>query len=162
MKPFKGVVKLLSTLMSGISAVFLVAITFITCLDVILRRFGFPLDFPYEVVCSLAGVVICFAVPETTLTKTHVRVEYLDAKLSEPWLKVINAFCKLVGIVVFAIICWSSIGMGRRFLQSGQHTAILKIPEWPLPVALAASCIVQCLVLFLLYNLNKKSEEERQ
>lgn len=147
MKRFNMAIKALSRTLWWASAVLLVAIAAITCLDVILRRVGFPLTFPYEVVCILAGVVIGFALPPTTLSGAHVRVEYIDTKLSPTWLIIVNAFNRLVGIGIFMLIGWSCIRLGTRLLKSGEHSAILEIPQYPLAYALAVCFFVQCLVL---------------
>jgi hypothetical protein len=71
-----------SRIMHVLSGIVLAAIVLLPCFDVIMRRSGASVDFPFEVVCALVGgVVIALALPKTTLMKTHVIVEYLETKL---------------------------------------------------------------------------------
>ena len=110
--------------------------------------FGAPVDFAFEVVCALAGIVIAFALPQTSLDHGHVAVEFLDAKLSKGRLKVVHIATRWIGIVMFVIIGGNAFRLGARLARAGQHSAILEIPDFPFAYALGVGCLVEALVLF--------------
>ena len=71
-----SIVKGLSRLMYWVSSVALISIVFLTVTDVILRRFKMPIDWAYEVVILLGAITIGFSIPQTTLNKGHVLMEF--------------------------------------------------------------------------------------
>ena len=148
MRALSFVVKSISLVLFWIACAAAVCIVFVTVFDVIMRRSGHPTDFAIEVVCLLAGVVIAFALPATSLNNDHVIMEFIEKKLSENWLKVAHIISKCVGITIFVIIGMSTFKYGNLVRVSGQCSAILQIPEFPLVYALSLGCFVECLVLF--------------
>ena len=158
MRVFGLLVKALSYFLYCISCIAIVSIMFLTVLDVILRKVGTPIDFAFEVVCILAGVVIAFALPQTSLTLGHVCVEFLKTRIPKKWMKAVNVFTRCIGIGIFVIIGWNAIRLGNHLLEAGQYSPILKIPEFPLAYGLGLCCFVECLVLFymLLDNFEEK------
>jgi TRAP-type C4-dicarboxylate transport system permease small subunit len=126
----------------------IICIVFLTVLDVILRRLGHPIDFAYEIVVFLAVIVIGFALPQVSLDKGHVVMEFVTSKVSEKWAKLLFVATRLMGIGTFAIIGWNTMLYAGRLREAGQSSAMLKIPEFPVAYAIAVICIVECLVLF--------------
>lgn len=157
MRLFGRVVKGLSRLMYWISCVAIVSIMMLTVLDVTLRRLGTPIDFVFEVVVLLAAIVIGFALPQTSLDKGHVVMEFLNGKLSPRWQRVLNVATRCVGIVTFAIIGWNIIRIGNHLLEVKQVSAILEIPEFPVAYGIGVCCFIECLVLVL--DLAQASQE---
>jgi TRAP-type C4-dicarboxylate transport system permease small subunit len=143
--------------MYWISCAAILVIVFVTVLDVILRRFGTPIDFAFEVVLGLAGIVIGFALPRTSLERFHVAVEYIDTKFSARWLRRLEVSTRLLGITLFAVIGWNACRLGNHLYNVGQASAVLQIPEFPFAYSLGFCCFVECLVLF--YTLSSESRE---
>jgi TRAP-type C4-dicarboxylate transport system permease small subunit len=153
-------IKTISKFMHLLSGIAISAMALITCFDVITRRIGFPFDFPFEVVCALAGIVIGFALPEAALTKAHVTVEYLETKLSAGSFRVFFTITRLLGIGLFAILFMTICRMGIHLHEVKQTSAVLQIPEFFFPFFLATGCLVTCLVL--LRETLQKREEDKQ
>ena len=140
-------VKALARSMYWVSVVAIVCIVFLTIIDVTMRKFGAPIDFVFEVVCALAGIVIGFALPQTSLDKGHVVVEFLESRIHGNWLRAVHVLTRCIGIVIFIIIGWNAIRLGTHLRLSGQYSPILQIPDFPLAYGLAVGCFVECLVL---------------
>lgn len=145
---FHNALKVSSRVMHMLSGVAIIAIVIVTCLDVIMRRTGMLIDFPFEVVCALAGIVVAFALPETSLTGTHVLVDYLKLKLSPDHYRVTYLITRVLGIGLFLVVGWNAVMLGNHLKDVRQCSAVLQIPEFLFPYFLAAGCFVTCVVLF--------------
>jgi TRAP-type transport system small permease protein len=146
MKLLSLAVKALSHFLCWISCSAIVAIVFLTVVDVILRRVRHPIDFTFEIIVFLAAIVIGFALPRTSLDKGHVTMEFVTSKVSDKWAKVLFVSTRLMATGMFAIIGWNIILYAGRLRVAGQSSAILKIPEFFVTYAVAFACLVQCLV----------------
>jgi TRAP-type C4-dicarboxylate transport system permease small subunit len=160
MRAFGFIIKGVSVLLYWISCVSVACIVCITVFDVIMRRTGHPVDFAVEIVILLAGIVIAFAFPATSLAKDHVIMEFIVDKLSGRRLAALSTFTRLIGIALFITIGLSAFKLGNGLRSAGQCSPILQIPEFPLPYALGVACFVECLVLLymILENVTKKEE----
>jgi TRAP-type C4-dicarboxylate transport system permease small subunit len=137
-----------SAIMHVISAVAIGCMVLLTCFDVVLRRTGFGVAFPFEVVCALAGVVMAFGLPQTSLSETHVTVDYLKNKLSPRQFRIVYVCTRCLGILLFLILSWNAARVGNHFHQVNQQSAVLQIPEFFFPYFLALGSFVTCIVLF--------------
>jgi|WetSurSiteA1Bulk_404760.scaffolds.fasta_scaffold42132_2 TRAP-type C4-dicarboxylate transport system permease small subunit len=154
------IVKILSGTMHVLSGVACVGIVIITCFDVVARRIGLPVDFPFEVVCALAGVLVALALPAASRTGAHVTVDYLKSKITPSRFRIAYVVSRCMGIAIFLIISWKSIWLAKHLFESNEHSPVMEIPQFIFPYFLAAGCIVTCLVLFhqMLQGLKEKQE----
>jgi TRAP-type C4-dicarboxylate transport system permease small subunit len=148
MKALFAVVTVLSRYMYKIAAFALVSIVFLMVADIILRRFRMPIDFAYEIVLFLGAIVIGFSLPQTTLNKRHVIMEWLTTKLPPKWKKMASVGTRGLGAVLFIIFGWNILRMGNSLRIAGQVSPILEFPEYPIAYGIALCCFVQALVLF--------------
>jgi TRAP-type C4-dicarboxylate transport system permease small subunit len=156
MKQLSSAVKLLSRVMYWISCGALVSIVALTVIDVTLRKLGSPIDFTFEVVVFLAAIVIGFALPQTSMDKGHVVMEFLTVKLPGKWRRAFAVTTRCIGIATFIIIGWNVIRIGNHFLEAKQASPVLEIPEFPVAYAVGICCFIECLVLVL--DLKQTSE----
>ena len=63
--------------MYWIAGLALIGIMFLTVTDVILREFKIPIVGTYEIVSLLGAVVIGFAIPQTSIERGHVLMDFL-------------------------------------------------------------------------------------
>jgi TRAP-type C4-dicarboxylate transport system permease small subunit len=157
MRLFGLAITVFSRFLYVISCVAIVSIVFLTVVDVVLRKIGYPIDFVFEVVVFLAAIVIGFALPQTTLKKGHVAMEFVTSKLSGRGRKILHVGTRCVGIVTFAIIGWNIIGIGNHLHNVKQVSAVLEIPEFPIAYGIGVCCFIECLALLL--DLGQGSEE---
>jgi TRAP-type C4-dicarboxylate transport system permease small subunit len=141
-------VKATSGVMHVISVVAICGMVLMTCFDVVMRRVGYGVAFPFEIVCALAGIVMAFGLPQTTLSGTHVAVDFLKDKASPHTFRLAYVCTRCLGIVLLLILSWGAARFGNQFLESHQQSAVLHIPEFIFPYLLAAGGLVTCIVLF--------------
>jgi len=144
--------------MYGIAGVALAGIMFLTVADVFLRLFKLPIMGTYEIVSLLGAVVIGFAIPQTTLERGHVLMDFLTERLSFGGQRVLHLVTRLLAILIFLIIGWNLFILGNDLLKAGQVSLTLKLPEYPVAYGIAFCCLFQCLVL--LADLVKKEGAE--
>ena len=86
MDTYDKIIKGLSRFMYWIAGAALTAIVFLTVSDVILRLFKQPILGTYEIVSLLGAVVIGFAIPQTSIDRGQVLMDffYRPAFLSTP------------------------------------------------------------------------------
>jgi TRAP-type C4-dicarboxylate transport system permease small subunit len=141
------VLKVLIRGMHFIAALALATAVVLTVTDVVLRRFRMPIDCCYELVVLLGAIAIGFSIPQTTLDRAHVRMDFVTSKISDPWRKRLGAATRLLGIMVFGVIGWRIFRLGENLAQSGQVSAVLELPEYPVAYGIGACCFVVSLVL---------------
>jgi TRAP-type C4-dicarboxylate transport system permease small subunit len=149
-KRMKGTLPVLKILIRGmhlVSATALASAVVLTVTDVILRRFRMPIDCCYEIVVLLGAIAIGFSIPQTTLDRAHVRMDFMTSKVSGPWRKVLGTGTRFLGIMVFGVLGWRIFRLGENLAQSGQVSAVLELPEYPVAYGISACCFVVCLVL---------------
>lgn len=159
MKGIFPVIKGLSRFMYWIAGVALASIMFLTVSDVILRRFKMPIDWTYEVVVLLGAVAIGFSIPQATLDKAHVLMDFLTEKLPRRWQRVFFFITRFLAMALFAIFGWRIFLLGNNLWRSGQVSAVLQMPEYPVAYGIGVCCFIQCLILF--YDLVQKSKGGR-
>jgi len=144
--------------MYGIAGVALVGIMFLTVADVFLRLFKMPIVGTYEIVSLLGAVVIGFAIPQTTLERGHVLMDFLTGRLHGSVQRVLHFLTRLIAVVIFLIIGWNLFVLGNDLLKAGQVSLTLKMPEYLVAYGIAFCCLFECLVL--LSDLIKKEGAE--
>lgn len=144
--------------MYGIAGIALASIVFLTVADVFLRMFKIPIEGTYEIVSMLGAVVIGFAIPQTTIERGHVLMDFLTEKLPFVGQRVLHLVTRLLASLTFLIIGWNLFKLGNDLLDTGQVSLTLKFPEYPVAYGIAFCCLLECLVL--LSDLIKKKGAE--
>lgn len=127
-----------------------VALTFmmlLTTLDVILRFFRMPVVGTYELVAFAGGVVIGFALPQTTLTRGHVVVDFFITRFSPGRQAAFHMATRFLGILLFIVVGWNMLRMGMDMLRTGEVSLTLEMPFYPVSFGIGFACFVQCLAL---------------
>lgn len=127
----------------------LVAMTFLTCADVILRIFRYPILGTYEMVGFLGAIVASFAMAHTTIKRGHVAVEVLTTRLPLKAQKVIYLITNVLSIVVFVLLAYESVRFGNDLQLNNEVSLTLQIPFFPVLYGIAFSSLTVCLVLIL-------------
>ena len=157
MKKIFDTIKVLSRIMYWIAAVAIVSIVILTVCDVILRRFRMPIAYTYEMVMVLGAIAIGFSVPQTTLDKGHVLMDFMTDKVSERWQRILHFTTRCLGAGMFAIFSWRMFVLGSSIRRAGEVTPILQIPIHPVAFGIGVCFVVECLVL--LYGLFSQLRE---
>lgn len=129
-----------------LAGVGILAMMAVTCLDVLLRRFGTSLAGSYDMVRMLGGVVVAAALPLTTAVKGHVAIEYFFHRLDAFGRLVVDSVMR--SLQTFAFFCAASafLRKGCTLLRDGEVTPTLQIPVFWLAWLLACSCLLSAFI----------------
>jgi TRAP-type C4-dicarboxylate transport system permease small subunit len=158
MKTIVSIIHKLSQFMYWIAGLALAGIMFLTVADVILRAFKFPIVGTYEIVSLLGAVVIGFAIPQTSLERGHVLMDFLTERLPFGGRKIFHVLARVLAIITFLIIAWNLWNLGLDLKQTEQVSLTLKIPEFPVAFGVGICCFIECLVLASDMALKKEGE----
>jgi TRAP-type C4-dicarboxylate transport system permease small subunit len=134
----------LLNIIAGAALVFVVVLT--SC-DVLLRSMRSPIRGTYEIVALCGAIIVVFALPRTSWSRSHVFVDFLVLKFSRKVQAAFNLFTRLLCLVLFILFSLSIFGYASDLAKSGELTPILRFPFYPVVYAVGVCCFVQCLVL---------------
>lgn len=148
MHAINTVISRIAWVMYWIAGAALTAMMFLTVADVFLRFFKHPIVGTYEVVSLLGAVVIGFAIPQTTIERGHVLMDFITGRLPFGGRRFFHLITRMFAISTFYIIGWNLYKLGNDLRLNGQVSLTLKIPEYPVAYGIAVCCLFECLVLF--------------
>ncbi|MBF0530703.1 MAG: TRAP transporter small permease [Deltaproteobacteria bacterium] len=149
LKTTDSVVRRLSLWMYWVAGVALTGIVFLTVTDVFMRFFKHPILGSYELVGFLGATAIGFSLPQTSLNKGQVLMDFVIHRLNKSAQTVLLVLTRLLGLGLFIIIGVNLLIMGQNLRVSGEVSLTLNIPQYPLAYGLALACFVQSLVLII-------------
>jgi TRAP-type C4-dicarboxylate transport system permease small subunit len=152
LKFYEKVIYYLVRVLAITSALAVLAMIGVTCLDVILRMsfINHPIPGAYDIV-RIAGVIaIAGALPYTTAVKGHVAVEFLYHKLSRRGRTVLDIFVRVMSIGLFSFAAWQFVQYGIALRKSNQCFQTLELPIFWMPYLMAVS--FGAVVLVILYQ----------
>jgi len=104
-----------------------------------------PLDGDLDdLVAMMGAVVVGFSLSQTSWDKGHVFVDFLIENRSKA---VKNGFfitTRMVGMIIFALVSFNLVRKGISFYGSGETSMTLRVPMFPVVIALAFCFFVQC------------------
>ena len=142
---FNGL-KLVSRVLNSIAGGAVTVMMLLTVADVLLRAGGRPIIGTFEIVALLLALVIGFGIPQVSLDKGHVSMEVLVEKLSRKGKNMMHTFTRLLCLGLFAFIGINLFNVGARFHASGEVSATIKIPFYPVAYGVAICCLLECCV----------------
>jgi TRAP-type C4-dicarboxylate transport system permease small subunit len=148
MGPF-SILRFISNLLNSIAGIAVTFMMLLTVADVLLRAGGHPIIGTFEVVALSLALVIGFGIPQVSLDKGHVYMDFLLEKLSERGKNVMNTFTRVLCLILFAFMGFNLFNVGARFHASGEVSATIKIPFYPVAYAVAVCCLLECCVFIL-------------
>ncbi len=158
-KVMSGVGKVFDTIAGGA----LIALMSITVADVILRYFRMPIVGTYEVVSMLGGLVIGCALPQTSVEKAHVIMDFLIGKLPQRKRVLFLIMTRIAVMVLFFLFGWNLLDMARMFYESGESSLTLTLPLYPAVFIIGICCFSECLVmLFEVVSIIRRDEEKHE
>lgn len=146
--PFHAL-RFISKLLSFIAGIALTFMMFLTVADVLLRAGGRPIIGTYEIVALLLALVIGFGIPQVSLDRGHVYMEFLLERFSKRGKNMMNTFTRLLCLTLFAFIGYNLFSVGAGYYTSGEVSATIKIPFYPVAYGVAVCCLLECCVFTL-------------
>ncbi|MFV0410023.1 MAG: TRAP transporter small permease [Paracoccus sp. (in: a-proteobacteria)] len=137
-------------LLAGISAVLILMLIAVTCIDVIGRYlFDHPIGSAYELTQVLLAALVFTALPLTSADGGHVEVDLALHLLPRRIQILLGRIAGLVSACVLGFFSWRLIGIGFDQIHDGTRLSSLALPLAPLAFLAAASCAVSALVMIL-------------
>lgn len=149
-KKYEKLVILLSKWFNVIAGIAMVSMLALIASDIIANKvFKSPIPGGIEFVSFLAVVTIAFAIAQTQLTRGHIEVEFIAARLPALPQKIIATIVNLFLIILFALLAWRSIIYGNEIRLIGEVSMTQGIPFYPFIYAIGACSIIALLVAIL-------------
>jgi TRAP-type C4-dicarboxylate transport system permease small subunit len=161
MKYFHAVVDRLGRWFENMAVIILAFMMMLVVTDVILRIFGHPIIGTYEMVMILAGPLVAFAIPQTSIENQHISVDALTEQIERKSLSasaILFACTKALGMILFMVLGWFCMEKGIRMFEKGDISDARHIPLYPVAFMMGACCFAE--VLVLLVQLFKKFTKE--
>ena len=149
MKTVSLVVAFISRAMYSVAGIALTAMVFLTGADVVLMYFKKPIVGTYEIVGLLGALMVGFSLPQASRIKAHVVMDFLTGRLPVGLQKFFWVVTRLLAIILFIIIAWNLWLLGDDYRRTSEGTLTLAFPLYPVAYAIAISCFVEVIVLFL-------------
>ena len=143
--PF-NILRFISKLLNFIAGIAVTFMMFLTVADVLLRAGGHPIIGTFEIVALLLALVIGFGIPQVSLDRGHVYMDFLLEKLSKRSRDVMNTFTRMLCLVLFAFIGYNLFNVGAGFTHQGKfqppsnYPSTLSPTAWQSVVSLSAAC----------------------
>lgn len=136
----------LSRVLNTIAGIAVTVMMLMTVADVLLRAGGHPIIGTFEIVALLLALVIGFGIPQVSLDRGHVYMDFLTDRLSQKGKNVMNTFTRILCLLLFAFIGFNLFKVGARFHISGEVSPTIKIPFYPVAYGVAVCCLIECCV----------------
>ncbi|MBK7059731.1 MAG: TRAP transporter small permease [Rubrivivax sp.] len=120
-------------LLGIVAALLLVALTLLTCIDVIGRYFlDRPLTGAFELTELAMGALVFSSLPLVSLHRQQVTVDLFEWLIPRAWRRVQNAIIDLSAAACVGVIAWQLWRRAVNMAAAGETTATLQIPVYPL------------------------------
>ena len=143
--PF-NILRIISKLLNIIAGIAVTVMMFLTVADVLLRAGGYPIIGTYEIVTLLLALVVGFGIPQVSLERGHVFMEFLLQKLTKRGKDMMNVFTRILCLILFACIGVNLFSVGAGFRASGEVTATIQLPFYPVAYGVGVCCLLECCV----------------
>jgi len=146
--PF-SIFRSISKILNYVAGIALTLMMFLTVADVLFRAGGRPFVGTYEIVALLLAVVVGFGIPQVSLDKGHVYMEFLLEKFSKRGRDVMNIVTRVLCLVLFVLIGYNLFKVAAGFHASGEVTPTIQLPFYPVAYGVAVCCLLEsCVFLF--------------
>jgi TRAP-type C4-dicarboxylate transport system permease small subunit len=134
-------------LFNWIASLTVIAMMLLTCIDVILRFLRCPIPGVFETIGLLGAIFVSFSLANTSLTQSHIAVDFLVKKLPSKIQEIIYCIHTLVATGLFGLLAWQSIWYALELRSNGEVSPTLQISTYPFVFGIAIGCFMLCLVL---------------
>jgi TRAP-type C4-dicarboxylate transport system permease small subunit len=130
-----------------IAGIALLIVMLLSGADVVGRAFGKPVPGAYEIISFAGGIVLGFAIPASVVGKVHVILDLLIGKLSSSPKFVLHFISRLMGAGFLCATGYALVKMAGRFKTTGDLTAVLQLPFYPVAYAMGGAFVLTGLIL---------------
>jgi TRAP-type C4-dicarboxylate transport system permease small subunit len=138
--------RFVSKFLNIIAGIAVTLMMLLTVADVLLRAGDHPIIGTYEIVALLLAVVIGFGIPQVSLDRGHVYMEFLLEKLPRRSRDVMNTATRVLCLILFAFMGLNLFTVGAGFRASGEVSPTTQLPFYPVAYGIAICCLLECCV----------------
>ena len=144
----------ISRLLAGLSALSLLMLLVLTCVDVVGRYvFNKPVLGATEIEDAMMGVMIFGALPMASWNQAHITIDILDKVTPERWLQWQIRLMQLVAAVFMGFLGVRMWIYATKLVEYGDRTMMLKIPLAPVNYFISVMlCFSAALLLLKAYR----------
>ena len=136
------ILRVISTVLTSIAAVTLLALMALTFADVIGREFfNKPLTFSVELTRLAMGLTVCLAFGTTTVSGRHISVDLIQGFVGKRVYGLMLRLSSVLLTIFFGVLAWGLLGKARQFAGDGLATQVLFLPVAPVVYAMSLACL---------------------
>ncbi len=147
MNSYVKTVSMVAHVMTWIGVCVIVAMMILTCADVTLRYFGYPIRGAYDITRVLGSVIFSLPIAYSYLKGYQVAVDSIFRRAPRIIRVIIDSIVCLFSMAITAMISWRAIYLGYDLYVRGRVTDTIPIPLWPFIYIMVLGFVVYCLVL---------------
>jgi TRAP-type C4-dicarboxylate transport system permease small subunit len=149
MDTIAGIIQRIGKAGAAIGAVTLLAVMLLIVSNIVYRFFGGVIAGTYELIGPLVVVTAVFALVYTALTQSHIVIKILTSRFPRRIQAIVQSIIGLIGLGLWALIAWGSIGLMIQKAANGEATYLLHVPILPFRIMWELGLILFCLVLLV-------------
>jgi TRAP-type C4-dicarboxylate transport system permease small subunit len=139
----------LNRLLMIIAGIFLLGMIALTCTNILLRFFWFPVRGTFELMGFFGAVAAAFALGYTQVRRGHIAVDVLISMFSEKTRRTLRIINETVCLIFFALVAWQMAVKAGTLRMTGEVTETLRIIYYPFTYAVAIGFGVLSLVFLI-------------
>ena len=136
------ILRVISTAITTIAAICLLALMALTFADVIGREFfNKPLTFSVELTKLAMGLIVCLAFGTTTVSARHISVDLIQSFVGKKIYSWMLRFSSLLLMIFFGVLAYGLFGKAQQFAGDGLATQVLFLPVAPVVYAMSLASL---------------------
>ena len=149
-----------SAKMRFIGAFMLMAMTALTCVDVVGRLFKHPVFGSIELMYLMGAIATAMALPDTHINNGHIGVELFVSKLPRRARALVEVIVGILSLALFCIVSYKMFEYSIKFRNSGEVSMNLGLPEYLIILVVACSFLV--FTIFILRSILQSFDRLRE
>ena len=159
MNLYYRIVSSIAHVMAWVGVVVISAMMLLTCADVVLRYFGYPIRGAYDITCVLGSVIFSLPIAYSYMRGYQVSVDSVFRRTPRMVRIIVDSIVCLFSMAITLMISWRAIYLGYDLYVKGRVTDTIPIPLWPFIYLMVLGFFVYCLVLLAGHLRSLKSPE---
>ena len=148
MEKLTNIATSLSRIFDAMARYFLLGMILLIVVNVLCRLTPIgPIDGTFELIGYLGALVTAFALARNEIEGGNISVEFLVQRLPESLQTLSKNFGNFVGLVVYIVVSWRLAVEAISVYKSGEVSATLSLPFYPIIITVAVGCLMLGFVL---------------
>jgi TRAP-type C4-dicarboxylate transport system permease small subunit len=156
---YSRIVSSIAHAITWIGVVVISAMMVLTCTDVVLRYFGYPIRGAYDITRVLGNVIFSLPIAYSYMKGYQVSVDSVFRRTPRIVSAMVDSLICLFSMAITLMISWRAIYLGYDLYVQGRVTDTIPIPLWPFISIMVLGFFVYGLVLLAGHLKKMKSEE---